>query len=80
MQTLIKNPSEIFRNGPKMETLGAPVALWGALGTILTPRVAQRQKRQEGFGSLTAFGPPFGSPLATLLGTWVSQGAVCVVS
>ena len=44
MQTLVTNPSEILQNGFKMEALGSPVALWGAPGTILTPRVAQRQK------------------------------------
>jgi len=79
MQTLIKNPSEIFRNGPKMETLGAPVALWGALGTILTPKATQRQKRPEDTGSLVAFGPPFLCPLGPLFGTGTSHGAVCVV-
>ena len=55
------------------------MALWGALGTILTPRAAQRLKRQEGSGSLVAFGHPFWNPLGTLFGTWASQGAIWVV-
>ena len=79
MQTLIKNPSEIYWNEPKIETLGTPVVLWEALGTILTPKATQRQKRPEDTGSLVAFGPPFLCPLGPLFGTGTSHGAVCVV-